>query len=131
MSDNRERTIPAPLVNSETAPFWAAAKDGKFLIKGCIACGRNHWYPRAICPHCFSDKTEWRASKGTGTIYSVSVMKRTPQVYAIAYVTLDDGPTMMTNIVDCDFDMLAIGDKVTVTFKPAEDGTPYPQFRPI
>jgi uncharacterized OB-fold protein len=131
MSDNRERTIPAPLVNSETAPFWAAAKDGKLLIKGCIACGRNHWYPRAICPHCFSDKTEWRASKGTGTIYSVSVMKRTPQVYAIAYVTLDDGPTMMTNIVDCDFDMLAIGDKVTVTFKPAEDGTPYPQFRPI
>jgi uncharacterized OB-fold protein len=57
-------------------------------------------------------------------------MKRAPQVYAIAYVTLDDGPTMMTNIVDCDFDKLAIGDKVKVTFKLAEDGTPYPQFRP-
>jgi uncharacterized OB-fold protein len=130
VSDDKERTIPAPLVNPETEPFWAAAKDGKFLIKGCAACGRNHWYPRAICPHCFSDKTEWRASTGTGTIYSVSVMKRAPQVYAIAYVTLDDGPTLMTNIVDCDFDTLAIGDKVKVTFKPAEDGTPYPQFRP-
>ena len=130
VSDNKGRIIPTPLVNPETEPFWAAAKDGKFLIKGCTACGRNHWYPRAICPYCFSDKTEWRASQGTGTIYSVSVMKRAPQVYALAYVALDDGPTMMTNIVDCDFDTLAIGDRVKVTFKPAEDGTPYPQFRP-
>ena len=130
MPDNKERPIPAPLVNPETEPFWAAVRDGRFLIKGCTACGRNHWYPRAICPHCFSDKTEWRASKGTGTIYSVSVMKRAPQVYAIAYVTLDDGPTMMTNIVDCDYDKVAIGDRVKVIFKPADDGTPYPQFRP-
>ena len=57
-------------------------------------------------------------------------MKRAPQIYAIAYVTLDDGPTMVTNIVDCDLDKIAIGDRVRVTFKPAEDGTPYPQFRP-
>jgi uncharacterized protein len=125
-----DRTIPAPLVNPETEPFWAAAKEGKFLVKACTECGKAHWYPRALCPHCGSAKTEWRAGKGTGTIYSVSVMKRAPQVYAIAYVTLDDGPTMMTNIVDCDFDKLGIGQRVSVTWKPAEDGTPYPQFRP-
>jgi uncharacterized OB-fold protein len=130
LSDAKERPISAPLVNPETEPFWAAAREGRFLIKACTACGRSHWYPRAICPYCFSDRTEWRASTGTGKIYSVSVMKRAPQVYAIAYVTLDDGPTMMTNIVDCDFDTLAIGDRVRVTFKPAEDGTPYPQFTP-
>jgi len=130
MSDAKERPIPAPVVNPETERFWAAAREGRFLIKGCAACGRNHWYPRAICPHCFSDRTEWRASTGMGTIYSISIMKRAPEIYAIAYVTLDDGPTMMTNIVDCDFDRLAIGDRVRVTFKPAEDGTPYPQFCP-
>ncbi len=126
----KERVIPAPMTNPETEPFWAAAREGKFLIRRCTACGKAHWYPRAVCPHCFSDRTEWRESRGTGTIYSVSVMKRAPEVYAIAYVTLDDGPTMMTNIVECDFDKVAIGDKVQVTFKPAEDGTPYPQFKP-
>ena len=127
---DKERTIPAPGINPETAAFWDAAKEGKFLIRACTACGKAHWYPRAICPHCFSDRTEWRESAGRGTIYSVSVMKRAPEVYAVAYVTLDDGPTMMTNIVDCDFDTVAIGQKVQVTWRDAEGGQPYPQFRP-
>ena len=127
----KERSIPAPLTNPETEPFWAAAKEGKFLIRACTDCGKAHWYPRAICPHCFSDKTEWKEGSGRGTIYSVSVMKRAPEVYAVAYVTLEEGPTMMTNIVDCDFDTVAIGQKVTVTWRPTkDDGPPYPQFKP-
>jgi uncharacterized OB-fold protein len=131
MADRKERAIPAPLTNPETEPFWAAAREGRFLIKACTACGKAHWYPRAVCPHCLSDRTEWRESGGAGTIYSVSVMKRAPEVYAVAYVTLDDGPTMMTNIVDCDYDALAIGQRVQVTFRPTGgDGPPFPQFRP-
>jgi uncharacterized OB-fold protein len=127
----KERSIPAPLTNPETEPFWAAAREGKFLIRACTDCGKAHWYPRAICPHCFSEKTEWREGSGRGTIYSVSVMKRAPEVYAVAYVTLEEGPTMMTNIVDCDFDTVAIGQKVTVTWRPTkDDGPPYPQFKP-
>jgi uncharacterized OB-fold protein len=127
----KERSIPAPLTNPETEPFWAAAREGKFLIRACTDCGKAHWYPRAICPHCCSEKTEWREGSGRGTIYSVSVMKRAPEVYAVAYVTLEEGPTMMTNIVDCDFDTVAIGQKVTVTWRPTkDDGPPYPQFKP-
>jgi uncharacterized protein len=127
----KERSIPAPLTNPETEPFWAAAREGKFLIRACTDCGKAHWYPRAICPHCFSEKTEWREGSGRGTIYSVSVMKRAPEVYAVAYVTLEEGPTMMTNIVDCDFDTVAIGQKVTVTWRPTkDDGPPYPQCKP-
>ena len=61
-------------------------------------------------------------SSGRGTIYSVSVMKRAPEVYAVAYVTLEEGPTMMTNIVDCDFDTVAIGQKVQVTWRPTRRG---------
>jgi uncharacterized protein len=127
----KERSIPAPLTNPETEPFWAAAREGKFLIRACTDCGKAHWYPRAICPHCFSNRTEWREGSGRGTIYSVSVMKRAPEVYAVAYVTLEEGPTMMTNIVECDFDALAIGQAVTVTWRPTQgDGPPYPQFKP-
>ena len=127
----RERAIPAPMTNPETEPFWAAAREGRFLVRACTACGRTHWYPRAVCPFCFSDRTEWREGSGRGTIYSLSVMKRAPEPYAVAYVTLEEGPTMMTNIVEADLDSLAIGQEVRVTFRPTQgDGPPYPAFRP-
>jgi uncharacterized OB-fold protein len=53
-----------------------------------------------------------------------------PEPYALAYVTLAEGPKMLTNIVDCDFDKLAIGQKVHVVFKPAKEGPPIPAFAP-
>src|SRR5688572_31678833 len=98
------RVFSCPESNVETRAYWDAALQGRWLVKHCGACGRNHFYPRAICPHCFSDKTEWRETSGTGTIYSFSVMRRVAQPYAIAYVTLDDGVTVMSNVVDCNLD---------------------------
>ena len=91
------RTIPSPLVSVENEAFWNAAKQGRFTVPTCSACGKAHWYPRAICPFCASDKIEWRAASGKGTIYTYSVMRRAKEPYAIAYVTLAEGPTMMTN----------------------------------
>ena len=55
MSTN-ERDYPAPVINLETAPFWAAANEGIFLLKRCETCGEVHFYPRAVCPHCLSLK---------------------------------------------------------------------------
>jgi uncharacterized OB-fold protein len=57
-------------------------------------------------------------------------MKRAEVPYAIAYVTLEEGPTMITNIVDCDLDAIRIGQKVAVSFKPTEGGPPVPMFAP-
>ena len=126
----QERKIPAPETNPETKPFWEAAAQGRLLIKKCVTCGEAHFYPRAICPFCGSDKTEWVTASGRGTVYSYSVMRRVPVPYALAYVTLEEGVSMMTNIVDCDLDAIRIGQPVTVTFKPTEGGPPVPMFRP-
>jgi uncharacterized OB-fold protein len=57
-------------------------------------------------------------------------MRRAPVPYALAYVTLDEGVTMMTNIVDCDLDAIRIGQSVRVVFKATEDGPPVPMFTP-
>ena len=122
------RKIPAPTPSPETAPFWEAAGNGKLLVKSCTACGRAHHYPRPMCPFCGSDRTEWKESAGRGIIYSFSVMRRATPPYVIAYVTLDEGPAMMTNLVDCDFDALRIGQKVKVVFTPTEGGSPVPTF---
>ena len=125
-----ERTIPGPPVNSETKPFWDAAASGKLLVKKCGACGERHHYPRAICPFCGSDRTEWKDATGMGVIYSFSVMRRSSPPYVIAYVTLDEGPTIMTGLVDCDLDALRIGQPVRVAWTPTDGGPPVPMFTP-
>ena len=124
------RKITPPAVNPETKPFWDAAREGRFLVPFCAACGRAHWYPRAICPFCAGDKVEWREASGKGTIYTFSVMRRFKEPYAIAHVTLAEGPTMLTNIVNCDFDKLHIGQPVAVVFQETEGGPPVPMFKP-
>jgi hypothetical protein len=58
------------------------------------------------------------------------VFRRAPIPYAIAYVTLTEGVSMMTNIVDCDLDKIRIGQAVRVVWKKTEDGPPVPMFTP-
>ncbi len=124
------RKITSPVVNAESKAFCDAARQHRFLIPVCTACGKAHWYPRAICPFCAGDKMAWRQASGRGTIYTYSVMRRVKEPYAIAHVTLAEGPTMLTNIVDCDFDKLYIGQPVAVVFQDTESGPPAPMFRP-
>ncbi|MGB7100712.1 MAG: Zn-ribbon domain-containing OB-fold protein [Xanthobacteraceae bacterium] len=124
------RKLTPPVVNTESEAFFNAARAGRFMIPVCTACGKAHWYPRAICPFCTSDKVEWREASGKGTIYTFSFMRRVKEPYVIAHVTLAEGPTMLTNIVDCDFETVRIGQPVTVVFKETEDGPPVPMFKP-
>ncbi|MGD9942707.1 MAG: Zn-ribbon domain-containing OB-fold protein [Burkholderiaceae bacterium] len=128
----QDRKIPAPPVYPDNEAFWQAATEGRLLVKYCNACSEPHWYPRPLCPHCGSERTEFRPASGRGTIYSLSVTRRAgPVAYAMAMVTLDEGVTMMTNIVDCDLDALRIGQAVEVVFKPTDGGPPVPMFRPV
>jgi uncharacterized protein len=123
-------TIPSPPINPENKPFFDAAREGRLLIKRCLACAEHHYYPRAHCPFCGSPRTEWVESCGHGSIYSFSVMRRVTEPYAIAYVTLDEGVSMLTNLVDCDFERLTIGAPVRVVFRSAADGEAIPMFTP-
>jgi uncharacterized OB-fold protein len=118
------------LHSPETVHFWQSLSEGRFLLRYCASCGRPHWYPRAVCPFCSSADTEWREASGRGIIYSYSIMRRAKTPYAIAFVTLDEGPTLMTNIVDCDFDSIKIGQKVELAIKKREDGLPLHMFKP-
>ena len=125
------RKMPAPLINPEVKPFFDATAEGRLLYRLCESCGKPHHPPRSLCPHCFSDATAWKVSAGLGTVYSCSVLRRgTPVPYCIAYVTLDEGVTMLTNLVDCDFDAVHIGMRVRVRFAEAEGGAKMPVFAP-
>jgi len=126
-----ERALPAPIVDTFTAPFWQAAADGVLMIRRCKACGEAHWYPRPFCPHCGSDRTDWVRASGAGTVYSYTVTRKAgPVPYVLAYVTLEEGVTMLTNLVDAEIESLHIGQPVRVTFRHAEGGGAVPVFTP-
>lgn len=125
MSDS---PIAHPGINAETQAYWEAAAASRLLVKQCRACGKPHFYPRSQCPHCRSHDTEWKDASGRGRIYSYTVARRANPVTAVAYVTLDEGVTMFTNLVDCDFDALKIGQPVKVAFRKGDDGLTRPVF---
>ena len=126
-----QHKMPAPVTTPDTEAFWQAARAHRLLLPRCSGCGKLHWYPRPFCPFCFSDALEQVEASGSGTIYAFSVMRRTREPYAIAYVTLAEGPTMLTNLVDCDFDALRIGQAVRLVWTDTEGGPPVPTFTPV
>jgi uncharacterized OB-fold protein len=127
--------LPTP--DNETQAFWDAAKEGRLLIKRCNACGEYHFYPRPFCPRCWSEDVEWVEAGGRATLYTWSVVhrndlppfpERIPYVAAIA--ELEEGPRMMTNVVDCDFDRLEVGMALEAVFHPISEDVTIVQFRP-
>lgn len=125
------REIDDPQANIGDEPYFEAAAAGRLLIKRCSDCGKPHHFPRAVCPFCLSDKVEWEETSGKGEVYSYSVLRKGgPVPYCIAYVKLDEGPVLMTNIVDCDLDEVRIGQRVRMVPKPSKSGIAVPMFAP-
>ncbi|MEN9728073.1 MAG: hypothetical protein RL434_2439 [Pseudomonadota bacterium] len=126
MSAPKENVVVA---DRAMAPYWEAARAGRLLLRRCSACSELHYYPRPLCPFCLSSEGEWVEASGEGVIYSWSVERRANPPYAIAFVTLREGPTLMSNIVECDLDGLSVGQAVRLQFEERE-GQPVPVFKP-
>jgi len=128
-----------PLIDSESAPFWQAAREGCLLIMHCRACDRPYFYPRRYCPRCWSAETEWRQASGRGTVYSYSVVHQNPAPpfrdwapYAVLLVDLDEGVRVMANWDrSAGLERLAVGLPVAVTFEAITDEVSLPRFRPV
>lgn len=127
----------APPVNDETRPFWEATGHRRLVLPRCDDCGTFIWYPRAVCPACHSTATTWVECSGRGRVYSFTTTRRTAgrwgevTPYVLAYVELDEGPRIMTNVVECDPAEVRIDLPVEVRFDDTGEGTALPRFRPL
>jgi len=130
---------PAPAVLPEVKAFWDATAEGRLVLPRCTECQTLIWFPRPFCPNCASTSVEWVPASGRGSVYSYTVNRRgvadlpayrDAGVYVLAYVELEEGPRMMTNIVDCDPDSVRIGQKVELVFHDTGQGTALPRFKP-
>ena len=114
----------------ENLPFWEAAARHALLIPRCANCGQSHWHPRPHCPHCRSDAVLWEQASGKATIHSYTVIRRPDSAYVLAYVQLEEGPLMMTNIIGAAPEDLRIGMAVRCEFRATAEGRDAPVFRP-
>jgi uncharacterized OB-fold protein len=128
---------PLPLgpPSSAALPFWEGAAAGELRYPRCSACGRADFPAAPNCRFCLEDALVWEVSAGHGAVYSYTVVWRpvTPAFvtpYVPAIVELDEGYSMMTNLIGLDSDDLTIGMRVTVDFEVVREGPTLPYFRP-
>lgn len=118
---------PAPRLGRDAEPHWRAAREGRLALPWCPVCASFAWPPRGHCPRGCGAMT-WRDCAGTGRIHSYSVVERAvnPEMedavpYAVAIVELDEGPRLLSNIVECEGAALRCGQRVRARFEASDD----------
>ena len=111
LAPGRAKPKPTP----ETQHFWEGCKGGRLLLQRCGDTGKAYFPPL----HSY-------------VIHHRPVPGFTPP-YAIAVVELEEGPRMMTNIVDCEQtpEALRLDMPLEVAFTPMDEEITLPLFRPV
>jgi uncharacterized OB-fold protein len=128
---------PLPVVTDESRPFWEGCRQGKLLLQYCDQCRRYQFYPRLYCMQCGSASLSWIEASGRGVIYSYTIIhqNKSPEFaqdtpYNVAIVQLEEGPRMMSNIVDISPAELCIDLPVTIIFDAVTNSISLPRFKP-
>ncbi len=115
--------VPGPIPTRISRPFWDAAEQGRFVLQRCDACSSWVFYPRSHCPHCWSTSLSWRQASGKGRVKSFTIVHRPGHTawgmaapYPIALIEFDEGPTMLSMLVDIPLETIHIGMIVAVRF---------------
>ena len=131
---NGDRVIPTP--TPETKHYWDGAKDEKLILQKCNDCSDIYFPPRPFCPKCGSRSVQEFQASGKGSLYSY-VINHLPSPgftppFAIAVVELEEGPRLMSNIVECEQtpEALELDMPLEVTFEKLNDDITLPQFKP-
>jgi uncharacterized OB-fold protein len=135
-------TYNRPLPNSqpEWDYYWQKTKAHELWLMRCDDCNRHYFYPRAICPNCFSRNTRWARSSGKGTLHAFSIVHRGPTPafadhvpYVACIVELEDGARFPSNLVEVEPDpaKIKVGMPLEVIFDDVTDTVTLPKFRPV
>ena len=128
---------PLPRTNEyDTQDFWRATKDKEFRYQQCNSCETIVFYPRRHCTGCTGGTLAWKVAAGTGTIYTFSVVRqsyhpffRNLVPYVVAWIDLDEGPRLLSNVIDVTPDEVSIGQRVELTWEE-HDELNIPLFKP-
>lgn len=118
------------------APFWAACRDGRFLVHRCMECGRAYW-PASTCLDHGAAPMRWDDASGRGVVHTYTIVHHAyrPDLadrlpYVVAVVQLDEGPFFHTNIVGCEPAAVHVDMRVRATYAAIDDDTAVAYFTP-
>lgn len=111
--------------------YFSQLEKGQFTIPRCRDCDRLHFFPRMVCPHCGSDTLEWVTPSGQGEVYATTIVRHKVADYTVCLIDLDEGPRLMSRVVDVQPEQVRIGmrvqarvdvvdEKPLLVFMPAE-----------
>ena len=128
---------PLPDINDDNKEFWTGCKDHELRFQKCKQCSHVRWPPSIICPECHSSEMEWVVSRGKGKVYSFVVYHvayhqgfKDEVPYIVADVELEEGPRLLTNIVECLPESISCEMPVTVVWDDVTEDFSLPKFRP-
>jgi uncharacterized protein len=127
---------PRPDASEMTVGFWEAARRHVLVRPLCNSCGRSFFVPQAVCTHCLSNDWTYAQSSGQGTVYSATVVHRAPYPgveapFHLAVVDLDEGWSMLANLLDAGEGPVAIGTRVQVAWLDVDEQYSLPVFTPL
>lgn len=127
---------PLPQPDADTEAFWAGLKDGRLLLQHCLECSHVQVYQQTRCRLCGSERLEHRAASGRGHVHSYSVVYRAPgpafkqdTPYAVLLVELEEGPRMISSLVDGDPLAVDFDASVELVCDPVDARITLPRFR--
>jgi len=128
---------PLPRPTPETQHFWDGTRAGELRLQRCVDCDHTYFPPRPFCPKCSSRSVRIFKASGRGRLLSYVINQRPHPAwngpYSIAIVELDEGPRMMSNIVDCPQtpEALVLDMRLAVTFERVSEEIALPLFKPV
>lgn len=130
-------SMPPPLADVITLPWWQAASEHRLVVQRCAACGHTRLPPSPVCPECRSAESDWKEVSGRGEVYTYTFVHRAiasgqELPFVIAVIALEDagGLRIISNLVGAKPDELEIGLPVEVVWEDMSEDLAIPRFRP-
>ena len=137
MTTEYTKPVPIPANEALTKPFWEATKRHELILPRCNTCAVTFLYPRERCPDCLSGDLGWTQVSGKGRVHSFTIIEQPvnrefwedlPYIYAI--IQLEEGPRMISNVVDCGVDEVQIDMPVIAVFDDVTTDVTLVKFKP-
>jgi uncharacterized OB-fold protein len=138
MATAYSKPVPRPLNPEWTKPFWEAAKRHELVMPRCKTCDQLFFYPRSECPRCLSNDIEWMKVSGRGHLHTYTVVYQpanaafrddTPYIYAV--VQLNEGPRMVSNVVQCEIEAVRVDMPLEAVFDDVTPEWTLVKFKPV
>jgi len=133
--DEYKKQLPA--ITTADKAFWEAAKRHELMAFRCLNCGTFYSLP-TDCIACDNSRMDWVKVSGKGQVFTYAIYHQLYHPawkgdipYNVSWIKLDEGPVIMSNVIECKNEDLRIGLPVEVVFDDVTEEVTLPKFRPV